>query len=57
MLISNFNKKILLLLFLTFSYGNACATEHLNKINENIKFPVLKVLDSKEKTLILDFNH
>jgi len=56
MLISNFNKKILLLLFLTFSYGNACATEYLNKINENIKFPILKVLDNKENTLILNFN-
>ena len=56
MLISNFNKKILLLLFLTFSYGNACATEYLNKINEKIKFPILKVLDNKEKSVILKFN-
>ena len=56
MLISNFNKKILLLLFLVILSGNACAVEYLDKISDKIKFPNLKVLDSKEKPLILKFN-
>ncbi len=56
MLISNFNKKILLLLYLAFLSGNACAVEYLDKINDKIKFPTLEVLDSHEKPLILKFN-
>ena len=57
MLISNFNKKILLLLYLIIFSGNVCAVEYLNKINDKIKFPTLKVLDSNEKSLMLIFNH
>ena len=56
MLISNFNKKILLLLYLVILSGNACALEYLDKINDEIKFPNFKVLDNKEKPLILKFN-
>ena len=56
MLISNFNKKILLLLYLVILSGNACAAEYLNKVNNKIKFPTLNVLDSNEKPLILKFN-
>ena len=56
MLISNFNKKILLLLFLVILSGNACAVEFLDKTSDKIKFPALKVLDNKEKPLILKFN-
>ena len=57
MLISNFNKKILLLLFhLIILSGNVCAVEYLDKINDKIKFPTLKVLDSNEKPLMLIFN-
>ena len=57
MLISNFNKKILLLLYLIIFSGNVCAVEYLDKINDKIKFPTLKVLDSNEKPLMLIFNH
>ena len=56
MLISNFNKKILLLLFLVILSGNACAVEYLDKIDDKIKFPTFKVLDNHEKSLILKFN-
>ena len=56
MLISNFNKKILLLLYLIIFSGNVCAVEYLDKINDKIKFPTLKVLDSNEKPLMLIFN-
>ena len=56
MLISNFNKKILLLLYLIIFSGNVCAVEYLEKINDKIKFPTLKVLDSNEKPLMLIFN-
>jgi len=56
MLISNFNKKILLLLFLVILSGNACAVEYLDKIRDKIKFPALKILNNKEKPLILKFN-
>ena len=56
MLISNFNKKIIILLFLTILSGNAYAVEYLDKISDKIKFPTLKVLDNKEKSLILKFN-
>ena len=34
MLISNFNKKILLLLLLVILSGNACAVEYLDKISD-----------------------
>ena len=56
MLISNFNKKIIILLFLAILSGNAYAAEYLDKISVKIKFPTLKVLDNKEKPLILKFN-
>ena len=56
MLISNFNKKILLLLYLAILSGNACAAEYLEKINDKIKFPTFKILDNEEKPLILKFN-
>ena len=56
MLISNFNKKIIILLFLTILSGNANAVEYLDKISDKTKFPTLKVLDNKEKPLILKFN-
>ena len=56
MLISNFYKKILLLLFLLILSGNACAVEYLEKINDKVKFPSLKVLDNEEKSLILNFD-
>ena len=56
MLISNFNKKILLLLFLVILSGNACAVEYLDKISDKVKFPAMKVLNNKQKPLILKFN-
>ncbi len=56
MLISNFNKKIIILLFLAFLSGNVYAAEYIDKISVKIKFPTLKVLDNKEKPLILKFN-
>ncbi len=56
MLISNFNKKIIILLYLAILSGNANAVEYLDKISDKIKFPTLKVLDNKEKPLILKFN-
>ena len=49
MLISNFNKKIIILLYLAILSGNAYAVEYLDKIRDKIKFPTLKVLDNKEK--------
>lgn len=55
MLISNFNKKIILLLFLAILSGNAYAVEFLYEISDKIKFPTFKVLDNKEKPLILKF--
>ena len=55
MLISNFNKKIILLLFLAILSGNAYAVEFLDEISDKIKFPTFKVLDNKEKPLILKF--
>ncbi len=56
MLISNFNKKIILLLFLAILSRNAYAIEYLDEISDKIKFPTIKVLDNKEKPLILEFN-
>ena len=56
MLISNFNKKILLLFYLIILCGNACAAEYLDKVNEKIRFPNLTILDSNEKPLMLKFN-
>ena len=56
MLISNFNKKIIILLYLAILSGNACAVEYLDKINDKIKFPTFKVVDNKEKPMILKFN-
>ena len=56
MLISNFNKKILLLLFLVIFSGNACASVNLDKINDKIKFPTIKVMDNSEKLVILKFD-
>ena len=56
MLISNFNKKILLLFFLVILSGNACASAYLDKINDKIKFPTLKVMDNNEKPVTLKFD-
>ena len=56
MLISNFNKKILLLLFLVIFSGNACAGVNLDKINDKIEFPTIKVMDNSEKLVILKFD-
>ncbi len=56
MLISNFNKKIIILLYLAVLSGNAYAFEYLDKISDKIKFPNLNVLDNKEKPIILKFN-
>ena len=56
MLISNFNKKILLLLFLVSFSGNVSAVEYLDEISDKIKFPTLKVLNNKEISVILKFN-
>ena len=56
MLISNFNKKIIILLYLAILSGNAYAVEYLDKISDKIKFPSLMVMNNKEKPLILKFN-
>ena len=56
MLISNFTKKILFLLILTIFCWNASAVEYLEEISDKIKFPALKILNNKEKHLILKFN-
>ena len=56
MLISNFTKKILLLLILAILCGNASAVEYLDEISDKIKFPAMKILNNKEKHLILKFN-
>ena len=37
MLISNFNKKIIILLYMVILSGNACAAEYLDKISPNFK--------------------
>ena len=55
MLISNFNKKILLLYLLILS-DNACASVYLDKINDKIKFPTIKVMNNNDKPVILKFN-
>ena len=55
MLISNFNKKILLLFLVIFS-GNVSAVEYLGKISDKIKFPTIKVMDNNEKPVILKFD-
>ncbi len=56
MLISNFNKKILLLFLIVIFSVNANAVEYLDEISDKIKFPTLKILNNKEKPLILKFN-
>ena len=57
MLISNFNKKKLLLLFyLAIFSSNVCAAEYLNKINDNIKFPTFKIQDNNQNPVILKVN-
>ena len=56
MLISNFNKKIIILLYLVILSGNACASAYLDKINDKIKFPTIKVMNINEKPVILKFN-
>ena len=56
MLISNFNKKILLLFFLVIFSGNVSAVEYLDEISDKIKFPTLKILNNKEMPVILKFN-
>ena len=56
MLTSNFNKKILLLLYLVILPWNTFAFEYLDKIDDKIKFPTLELLDNNEKSLILKFN-
>ena len=56
MLISNFNKKILLLLFLIIFSGNVSAVEYLDEISDKIKFPTIKIMDNNEKPVILKFN-
>ena len=56
MLISNFNKKIILLLYLIILSGNASASVYLDKINDKIKFPTIKVMNNNEKPVILKFN-
>ena len=56
MLISNFNKKILLLLYLIILSGKACASVNLDKINDKIKFPTMKVMDNNKKPVILKFD-
>ena len=55
MLISNLNKKILLLFLVIFS-GNVSAVEYLGKISDKIKFPIIKVMDNNEKPVILKFD-
>ena len=55
MLISNFNKKILLLFFLVIFSGNVSAVEYLDEISDKIKFPTLKLLNNKEMPVILKF--
>ena len=56
MLISNFNKKIIILLYMLVLSWNACAAEYLDKISDKIKFPTLKILDNKEMPIVLEFN-
>ena len=58
MLISNFNKKILLLLllYLVILSGNARSSEYLDKIYDKIKFPTIEVMDNNEKPVLLKFN-
>ena len=57
MLISNFNKKkLLLLLYLSIFSSNVCAAEYLYKINDKIKFPTFKIQDNNENPVILKVN-
>ncbi len=56
MLITNFNKKIIIMLFIAILSVNAHAVEYLDKISDKIKFPTLKILDNKENPLMLKFN-
>ena len=48
-------KKILLFLLLILFSNNALASESLKKLNINIPFPNLAILNSKEKPFIFDF--
>ena len=52
---SKFNKKILLLYFLILS-NNTFATEYIEKLRDQIQFPILTILNSKEKPIILKLN-
>ena len=52
---SKFNKKILLLYFLILS-NNTFAAEYIEKLRDQIQFPILTILNSKEKPIILKLN-
>ncbi len=52
---SKFNKKILLLFFLILS-NNVFAAEYIEKLKDQIQFPILTILNSKEKPTILKLN-
>ena len=52
---SKFNKKILLLYFLILS-NNTFAAEYIKKLKDQIQFPKLTVLNTKEKPIILKLN-
>ena len=56
MVISNLNKKILLLLYFVILSGKVCAFEYLDKINDKIKFPIVKILDNNETPITLKLN-
>ena len=50
------NKKILLLLYLIFFSSNALASDNLKKLDHQIQFPLLTILNSNEEPLILEFD-
>jgi len=53
---SKLNKKILLLLYFLILSNNTFAAEYIEKLKEQIQFPILTILNSKEKPIILKLN-
>ena len=53
---SKFKKKILLLLYFLILSNNTVAAEYIEKLREQIQFPILTIFDSNEKPIILHLN-
>ena len=53
---SKFNKKILLLLYFLILSNNTFAAEYIEKLKDQIQFPISTILNIKEKPIILKLN-